>query len=92
MNLTTALWHLLNFFLPAVVMAGVFTLSTPLIWRKRPVRMRRRTQFALLLLVCVAILLGGLVFFGVDGKMATYVALVLGAGSVQWCLLRGWRA
>ena len=37
------------------------------------------------------VLVAGLVFFGRDGKMATYAALVLAIASSQWLLLRGWR-
>jgi len=39
-----------------------------------------------------AVLAGGLVFWGVDGKMATYSALVVVCGSVQWVMCRGWRS
>jgi hypothetical protein len=38
--------------------------------------------------VCLLVLLGGLWFFGRDGKMATYVVLVLASGSSQWLLSR----
>ena len=41
--------------------------------------------------VCLALLLLGLVFFGRDGKMATYALLVLGAATTQWMLVRGWQ-
>jgi hypothetical protein len=33
----------------------------------------------------------GLGLFGRDGRMASYVALVLVCGSVQWAAARGWR-
>jgi hypothetical protein len=36
-------------------------------------------------------LLGGLVFFGHDGKMATYAALVLSCASCQWVAAKAWR-
>lgn len=39
----------------------------------------------------VAVLAGGLWFFGNDGKMATYAALVAAVASVQWLAGRGWR-
>lgn len=38
-----------------------------------------------------AVLLCGLWFFGVDGKMTTYGALVAVLASVQWVLGRSWR-
>jgi hypothetical protein len=37
------------------------------------------------------VLLGGLWFFGHDGKMATYAALVLACASSQWWMLRAAR-
>jgi hypothetical protein len=30
-------------------------------------------------------------YFGSDGKMASYALLVVGAASCQWLLLRGWK-
>jgi hypothetical protein len=36
-------------------------------------------------------LVAGLVLTGHDGKMWTYTALVLVAGTCQWALSRGWR-
>jgi hypothetical protein len=37
------------------------------------------------------VLAGGLVLWGVDGKMATYGALVIACGSVQWLMCKGWQ-
>jgi len=42
--------------------------------------------------VTLLVLLGGLWFFGRDGKMASLAALVLASASAQWLLERGWRA
>jgi hypothetical protein len=39
-----------------------------------------------------AALLGGLWFFGHDGKMVTYAALVLVCATVQWLLVRSRQA
>ena len=47
--------------------------------------------------ICVGGLMGtgalslGLIFFGVDGKMATYAGLVLVCAITQWIFCRGWR-
>jgi hypothetical protein len=38
-----------------------------------------------------AVLAGGLVLWGLDGKMATYSALVVACGTTQWLMCRGWR-
>jgi hypothetical protein len=37
------------------------------------------------------VLAGGLVLWGVDGKMATYSALVVACGSAQWLMCKGWQ-
>ena len=39
----------------------------------------------------VAVLAAGLAVFGRDGMMATYAALVVVCGTVQWLAMRGWR-
>ena len=38
-----------------------------------------------------AVLVGGLVLWGVDGKMATYGALVITCASAQWMMCKAWR-
>lgn len=38
------------------------------------------------------VLVGGLVLWGVDGKMATYSALVIACGTAQWLMCKGWRS
>ena len=38
-----------------------------------------------------AVLAGGLVWWGADGKMATYSALVIACGTAQWLMCKGWR-
>jgi hypothetical protein len=41
--------------------------------------------------VGIAVLAGGLLIFGRDGKMATYIALALACGTSQWLAAGGWR-
>jgi hypothetical protein len=38
-----------------------------------------------------AVLVGGLVLWGVDGKMATYSVLVIACGTAQWLMCKGWQ-
>jgi len=87
--------HLLNFVAPAAVMALLLVLSSRLFSRflvsKRPVTQSIWAQAAIIFIVNVAILVAGLVFFGNDGKMATYAAMVLASTVSQWVLARGWR-
>jgi hypothetical protein len=76
--------HLLNFMAPALVMALVLW-GMPRLWPKaRKGRWAPRTELLALSGVGVAVLLAGLIVFGRDGKMFTYLALVLAQGSLLW--------
>jgi hypothetical protein len=48
-----------------------------------------RVQLAAQLIVGCGVLLLGLILSGHDGRMSTYAALAVVAGSLQWALLRG---
>jgi len=91
MGLTEVINHLLNFALPALAMA----LSLPLLARLaawgRVVRPSFRVQLLVNFVAGLAVLLAGLWFWGHDGKMATYMAMVVVCASVQWLMLRAWR-
>lgn len=81
--------HLLNFVAPAWALAlglALATRLTPAAWGLAS-RRSMRVQLVLQGLLGSAVLFGGLALFGVDGKMATYGALVVLAASVQWCLV-----
>lgn len=81
-------FHLLNFAAPALAV-GVFTaLAARIFMKKRPVAHSWRAQAAINSVVCLLVLLGGLWFFGHDGKMATYAVLVLACATSQWRLSR----
>ena len=88
--------HLLNFVLPAAAVALLLVLSSRVfggVFRSnRPVAASWWVQTAIVFAANVAVLAAGLVFFGHDGKMATYAAMVGGAALCQWVLLGGWRA
>lgn len=84
--------HLLNFAAPAVFVALILALLLRLALRNRRFVRSLWSQFAINAVVGLVVLGAGLVFFGRDGRMATYVALVAVCGSVQWWMLRGWRA
>ena len=87
--------HLLNFMAPAAVVALLLVVLSRLIFwifkSKRSAAQSWWAQLAIVFIVNVAVLAAGLVFFGHDGKMLTYTALVIGAAVCQWALLRGWR-
>jgi hypothetical protein len=81
------LGHLAGFIAPAVFMALI-------LWAAPRVRRRGRAapgaglEAFMLVLAGVVVLLAGLVFFGRDGKMATYAALVWVQGTLAWWLHR----
>lgn len=88
--------HLLNFMAPAVLLALLLVVMARLFFgffeSKKPFVKTWWAQAAIIFVVNVIILTAGLLFFGHDGKMLTYAALVLGAAFCQWLLLRGWKA
>jgi hypothetical protein len=83
-------WHLIGFAAPAVAVGILVALGSRLII-PRAAAAAWWKQSALNALVGVAVLTGGLVYWGVDGKMATYAALVLGIAACQWVCARAWR-
>ena len=87
--------HLLNFMAPAAFVALGLVLLVRLFARffrsKRPVASGLWAQAAIVFISSLVVLAAGLVSFGVDGKMASYAALVLGAASCQWVLWRSWK-
>jgi hypothetical protein len=80
--------HLFNFVLPALAMALVMP------WAGRwvigaggwPIKRRMLVHAVAGVLVLVA----GLALHGNDGKMSTYMALVLVTATAEWWMLRGW--
>ncbi len=92
MTLPDFLNHLLNFVGPAAGVALLTAALSRIFIRKGPVTPAWWAQVAINLMSGSGVLLAGLWFFGADGRMATYGALVVVCGTVQWALLRGWRA
>lgn len=85
--------HLLNFVAPAWMLALALVLVARLLprrWLPRP-RLAWAWQVVWQGLLGTAVLLGGLVWHGVDGKMSTYAALALAAAALQWALCGAWR-
>ena len=83
--------HLCNFVLPAIAMGVMMPFFSRLIWRKTAVKQSLQRQMLITSFVCLAALIAGLVVFGRDGKMPTYVGLVLAAAGCQWWFQGGWR-
>ena len=81
--------HALNFLAPALWLALLMPVASRIFFKKRAADPTIRGQTALLFVVGVLVLLMGLVVFGHDGKMLTYLALVLVGASAQWLIQKG---
>ena len=90
MPLLDLLVHALNFAAPAAFLAVLMPLLARLILRGKQARMKLWVQMLVTFAVCLAVLLAGLMFFGRDGKMVTYAALVLCAATSQWVMCKAW--
>ena len=88
--------HILNFMAPTAAVALMLVLAARLFSRflvsKRSFTQSILAQAAIVFVVNLFVLGTGLVFFGNDGKMATYAAMVLAAALCQWVLLKSWQA
>ena len=86
MNLWLSLLHVSGFALPALGVASLLALAVvpPRLWMGS----RFWRVWALLCLAGVAVLVAGLAVWGRDGKMFTYLGLVVVTGSVAWWLRR----
>ncbi|MDM0011469.1 hypothetical protein QTH87_03360 [Variovorax sp. J22P168] len=84
--------HLLNFVAPAFAVGFLCALLGRFSMRRSARAPALWVQGAVNALVGVAVLAGGLVYFGRDGMMATYVALVLACATSQWLVAGGWRS
>lgn len=80
--------HVLNFLAPAVAVAAWITLISPFIWRGARPWKAWKSRFVLNSLAGGLMLLLGLIWFGQDGKMVSYAAMVLACASSQWLLTR----
>ena len=83
--------HLLNFVAPALVVSGLLVIFNRFFMKKVAYPGTPWRQFAINFVVGSAALAAGLVFLGRDGKMLTYLALVLAIASSQWWQARGWK-
>lgn len=88
--------HLLNFMAPALFVALGLVMLARLMGRffrsKKPLRQSLWAQVAIIFIANMLVLTVGLVFFGNDGKMLTYAALVLCAAVCQGVLLGSFKA
>ena len=90
MNALDALWHLLHVTAPAFAVAALLSLRGPF-WGSKWRFSGFFWRFVLNTLAALLALSLGLWFLGNDGKMLSYLAMVLACASSQWCLMRSWR-
>ena len=84
--------HLLNLVAPAALMALLLVGFSRLFFRSKKVLAHAWwVQVAINFVVGVGVLAIGLVLLGHDGKMLTYVVLVLAIACSQWGQLGGWK-
>jgi hypothetical protein len=85
------LLHLMSFAAPALALALFLPLAARLLLRSTAGRCSFWLQAALVFAAALGVLAVGLWWFGHDGKMTTYGALVAVAATTQWLALRAWR-
>ncbi|WP_041675625.1 hypothetical protein [Ramlibacter tataouinensis] len=85
------LLHLANFAAPALGLALLLVAAARLLGLNRPAAPPAWAQVAVVFAAGLAVLGVGLWWFGRDGKMVTYGALVGVAATVQWLLTGAWR-
>jgi multidrug transporter EmrE-like cation transporter len=81
-----ALWHLGNFFVPALALAALTAAAAKLLWRRALAGVAWRRLAVWAAAGNAATVLAGLAVFGRDGKMATYGAMVLVCAITLWWL------
>lgn len=89
MNAVDAIWHLLNFLAPAVVVGALSAAGARLVWARE---LRGRSWLQLLgwaVVPALLVTLAGMVVTGRDGRMSTYAAMVLAAAVGLWTRIPG---
>ncbi|WP_299764490.1 hypothetical protein [Ramlibacter sp.] len=91
MNTLALLQHLPGLLAPALAVALLVALGARVLRPSGAPRPGWWASVAINFAVGAAVLGAGLWHFGRDGKMATYLALVVAVATCQWLLGRGWR-
>ncbi|MBS7806158.1 hypothetical protein [Variovorax sp. PCZ-1] len=91
MGLWDAFIHAINFMLPAAFVALLVTFLGRFFKQNKPFGGVFIAQAAINFVVCFTVLIIGLILTGRDGKMFTYLAMVIASATVQWFLSGAWR-
>ena len=89
MGVLDGLWHLLNFFAPAVAVGALAASLTKLMWWRELQSVPWRRLAAWAVAASSLVLVAGLAWTGRDGKMATYGAMVVGCAFSLWWVAFG---
>ena len=92
MGLLDLLTHLLSFLAPAVAVALGVALAGPLVVGRKASARPWWAHAAINSLAGAGVLALGLWWWGTDGKMAAYAALVVVIATCQWLFSRAWRS
>ena len=84
MDVLDGLWHLLNFWAPAVGVGALAAALSKLLWRHELAGVRWRRLALAGSLAAAVVLLAGLVLTGRDGRMLTYAAMVAACALALW--------
>ena len=91
MNTLDLFKHVLSFALPAFAVALLVALAGRWLLPRGAPRPAWWALLAINFVAGLAALAVGLWYFGRDGKMASYAALVLAVATAQWLAGRAWR-
>lgn len=89
MGLVALLNHALNFAAPALWLALLLPWSARFLPGKKTSGFSIAAQVALIFIAGLTVLALGLALLGQDGKMMTYLALVITAATGQWLMRKG---
>jgi hypothetical protein len=78
------IWHLLNFFASAAGIGLFASLMAKLLWRHQLAGAAWWRLWLFASVGAAGVAIGGLVYFGRDGKMATYAGMVLACALGLW--------
>jgi hypothetical protein len=84
LDILGGIWHLLNFFAPALGVGLFATLLAKVFWYRELLDRAWWRLWAWSSGLACVVSIGGLVFFGRDGKMATYGAMLLACSLGLW--------
>lgn len=84
-------FHFAGFAAPALLVGVLLAVLGPAMTPSRPATLSLWAFVAINFVAGLAALAAGLWWFGNDGKMASYAALVVAAATSQWVASRAWR-